>query len=167
MLGVAKRVFLVPCIVRHLLSVCRGSVAAQVSDIQVECPRQPSAVTSTLCMYTHSTERGIICTQNTRNVDNLGAAAMEASGANGAGAVKESATQQAQGAGCEYCHIKLVAALKLKGALMFAPSAHVEDDGALSAVASELDEGFGLVDEPTPGTLPLDPPSQQLVGGSL
>lgn len=94
----------------------------------------------------------------------VGAAAMEAAGMNGLGAVKESATQQPNGAGCDYCHIKLVAALKWKGALMFAPSAHVQDDATLSTVPldlDDLDEGFGLIDEPNAVAPQLGPPSQQ------
>eukprot|EP00884_Botryococcus_braunii_P004017 jgi/Botrbrau1/13616/Bobra.0069s0013.2 len=87
--------------------------------------------------------------------------AIHASGGNGVGAVKEAATQLPDGATCDYSHVKLVAALMIKGAMMFSSSPAGQGDA--SALAPPLvdwdDEGFGLVDPP--GNVPSDSASER------
>lgn len=75
--------------------------------------------------------------------------------------MKEAASSLPGGNDCDYGHVKLVAALMLMGELMFARDAVGQEAKLTSDRASlvDLDEGFGLEDEPPAGEgIPFVPP---------
>jgi hypothetical protein len=74
--------------------------------------------------------------------------------------VKEAASGLPGGSECEYGHVKLVAALMMMGELMFAPDTVRKEVPVNSRHTSmgDLNEGFGLDDDPPAGVGKPPPP---------